>query len=122
MKNGIFKGEVVMSIILILLLILFLNPTNLLMPETFVMMLEIGIVIAFLLFSGFIWKEKALDERDNYHRMHAGRISFFTGTTILIIGIVLQGLKHEIDPWLIYSLIGMVLAKIVSRIYSELRQ
>ena len=122
MKSKLIIVEPAMSLILVTLLIIFLNPTNLLMPETFEMMLMVGIVIAFLVFSGFIWKEKTHDERDEYHRLFAGRISFLAGTSVLVVGIVYRSLHHNIDPWLIYALIGMVLAKTLSRLYSKLRQ
>ena len=116
-----FTGEIIISILLILLLGLLLNPSMFFMPESFDMMLLVGIVVVFLTFSLVLWKERALDERENLHRLNAGRLSFFAGSLVLIIGVILQALRHEIDPWLIYGLIAMIVGKIASRIYSQLK-
>ena len=120
-KESMFTGEIIISILLILLLGLLLNPSMFFMPESFDMMLLVGIVVVFLTFSLVLWKEHALDERENLHRLNAGRLSFFAGSLVLIIGVILQALRHEIDPWLIYGLIAMIVGKIVSRIYSQLK-
>ena len=120
-KESMFTGEIIISILLILLLGLLLNPSMFFMPESFDMMLLVGIVVVFLTFSLVLWKERALDERENLHRLNAGRLSFFAGSLVLIIGVILQALRHEIDPWLIYGLIAMIVGKIASRIYSQIK-
>lgn len=121
MKEKGFRGEIATSLILIAILVLFIRPTNLLMPSTVEMMLPVLLVVAFLTFSSLFWKEKAQDEREANHITKAGRISFFTGSIILTVGVVVQSLRHNVDPWLVYSLVGMVLAKVASRIYSQIK-
>ncbi|MFZ1721877.1 MAG: hypothetical protein WAU07_05225 [Microgenomates group bacterium] len=113
--------EVIIGIVLLGILGIFLNPTHLLMPDSINMMLILGLILGFLAFIGLVWREHASDEREVMHIGKAGRLSFFSGTSILVIGIVIQAMQHEIDPWLLYALSVMVLAKLVSRIFHNLR-
>lgn len=122
MKINFPVNEFVTSLILIVILAAFLAPTHLLMPMDFDKMLVVLLIILFLSFSAVIWKENSLDERENLHRLNAGRLSFLVGSGLLVVAIILQSLKHHIDPWLIYILIAMVLTKVASRIYSNFKQ
>lgn len=119
MKNNLFLNEITISIILIILLILFLNPLDFLMPSPFVTMLIIFLIAVFGIFTAVIWREKPRDEREGFHSMYAGRLAFLTGSTILVIGIVVQELHHITDPWLIYALAGMTIAKILGFLYGQ---
>lgn len=121
MKNR-YVSEIVITLVLVGILSTLLLPTKLLMPMSADMMLVLGLILMFFIFSAFFWRERAGDEREQLHRMNAGRISFFIGAGILVVGIVLQSLHHNIDPWLIYALIGMIIGKLLSRIYSDLKQ
>lgn len=114
-------GEIVLGVVILGILVVFLNPTHLLMPDSVNTMLMLGLVVAFLVFVGLVWREKADDERVMIHIQKAGRLSFLTGTTILVAGIVAQAGKHEVDVWLVLALAGMVLAKLVARMYHNLK-
>ncbi len=118
MKIGI---EVAIGIVLLVILGIFLNPTHLLMPDSINMMLILGLIIGFLGFIGLVWRERPNDEREVAHIGKAGRLSFFSGAAILVIGIVVQAVHHEIDPWLLYALSVMVLAKLISRTFHNFR-
>ena len=111
--------ELLSSIIILVITIIFLNPTHLTMPESVVSMLTIGLILAFLAFSALILREHTTDERESMHRLVSGRISYLAGVGVLIIGIIVQATMHEIDKWLVISLCVMVLSKILSRIYSQ---
>lgn len=119
MKNS-FIQEIIVSLVLIMLLILLLNPFHFWMPDAFLMMMIVGLIVVFALFAGLIWKENARDERENLHRMLAGRIAFLAGSASLVIGIIFQSFKHELDFWLVFTLSVMILAKIIGLIYSKL--
>lgn len=112
-------AEVLTTGVLIVLLIAFLNPTGLLMPQSTEMMLLVLFTVAFVAFLGFFWKEQAADEREHAHQLAAGRISFFVGSTVLTLGIIAQALRHDIDPWLVGALILMILTKLIVRIYAR---
>lgn len=115
------KVQIITSIVIVGIAVVFLNPSHLTMPESVNSMLAVAIIISFLAFSGFVLKEKSKDERESMHIMLAGRFSYLVGIGVLILGIVTQAFKHEIDPWLVLALCGMILSKFISRIYSSFR-
>ena len=120
MKNS-FLPEIIVSGILIVLLILFLNPFDFWMPTILLMMMVLGLVVMFSIFASFIWRENSRDEREGLHKMMAGRIAFLAGTAVLVISIIVQSFKHELDFWLVFALGIMILAKITGLIYSRTR-
>lgn len=120
MKNSLLQ-EVLISGILIVLLILFLNPFGFWMPTTLLMMMVLGLVVVFTLFASFVWKENHRDEREGLHKMMAGRIAFLVGTALLVLGIIVQSFKHDLDPWLVLTLGGMIVAKVVGLIYGRIK-
>jgi len=113
--------ETISAVVILGITILFLNPGHLAMPDSLVSMLIVGLIIAFLTFAAFILKEKSADEREAMHILTAGRISYLVGVAALVMGIIFQGLNHEIDPWLVIALCAMVFSKLLSRIYSHLK-
>lgn len=119
MTNKLFISQIIIAAVLIGLSVIILNPMDLLMSSSMEKMLIIGLISSFLLFVATLWNEKARDEREHIHRALAGRISFLVGTSILFLGILIQSFHHNVDPWLIYALSGMVISKIVSRLYSN---
>lgn len=121
MKNK-YTLEIVVSLILIGLLILIINPSDIFMPTMAHMMLAGFAVIVFGFFAGLVLKEKTKDEREEKHRGLAGRAAFLAGSSILIIGMVSQTLKDSIDPWLVASLVVMILVKLTTRIYNDLNK
>ena len=119
MKSNVFFNELTISVVLIILLVLFLNPLDLLMPSPLVMMLIVFLIAFFGIFTAVIWHEQPKDEREGFHSMFAGRLAFLTGSTILVIGIITQELRHITDPWLIFALLGMIIAKVVGFLYGQ---
>jgi hypothetical protein len=120
MRSVKYKSELITSLILIFILGLFLKPSKLLMPMSSEVMLALFLVVAFLLFAAVFWKEGSGDERENLHKLNAGRISYLVGAAVLVVAIISQSMMHDVDPWLVYTLISMVLAKIGSRVYSQI--
>lgn len=120
MKNS-FLQEIVVSLVLIVLLVLFLNPLGFWMPTTLLMTMVLGLVVVFALFASFVWKENHRDEREGLHKMMAGRIAFLVGTTLLVIGIIIQSFGHKLDPWLVFILVGMIVAKVIAFIYGRIK-
>ena len=120
MKNNLLQ-EIIVSLVLIILLVLFLNPFEFWMPPILLMMMVLGLVVIFSLFASFIWRENAKDERESLHKMMAGRIAFLAGTATLVIAVIVQSFKHELDVWLVVTLGVTILAKIVGFIYSRMK-
>ena len=117
MKNNI--KEIIITVCLIVITILLLNPLHFWMPNMMVMLMLALALLLFCVFAVFILREKIFDERDDIHRTLAGRNAFLIGATVLMLGILLQGYFHSIDPWLVIALIAMIIVKITTRIWSD---
>lgn len=111
--------EFLITVLFIFVVLLFLHPSEFLMPMSMEASLVILMVAAFLAYLGLIWKERAADERDDHHRLNAGRLSSLAGVTVLVSGILYQNLTHHIDPWLIATLVAMIITKAAARAYSH---
>lgn len=118
MKNNLIK-ESAISILIAILAIALLNPFHFWMPNMLTMIILVFTLIAFLLLAIFVLTEKAQDEREIAHRMLSGRVAFLAGTTVLTFGLLVQGLLHTVDPWLVLALVVMVFTKILARIYGD---
>ena len=117
MKNNI--KEIIITVCLIAIAILLLNPFHFWMPDIMVMgMLAVALVI-FGIFTSFVLREKVFDERDSFHRTLAGRNAFLAGSAILMLGIIVQGYYHSVDSWLVIALTAMITVKISTRIWSD---
>jgi len=113
--------EFITALGLMVLAGLVLNPSHLFMPDAVLMLLLVAILAAFCVLAAFVVRESAADERELSHRALAGRYAFLTGSAVLVVGIISEGMTHAVDPWLVYALIGMVLVKIGTRMYSDHR-
>lgn len=114
-----FAGEVFVAVVLVILLILIVNPFDIFMPSGMQMAAAAVAVVAFGIFSSFVLREDAGDEREEKHRSLAGRVAFLIGSLVLLIGILVELYRHMLDPWLVVALVSMIIAKIVTRMYSE---
>lgn len=117
MKNNI--KETIITISLIALAILLLNPFHFFMPSMMVMSMLAVTLVVFGVFASFILREQTVDERDDAHKALAGRNAFLAGSSVLMLGIVIQGYTHSVDPWLVIALIIMILIKITTRMWSD---
>ena len=111
--------EVIITITLLALLILLLNPFDFWMPS---MMLN-GLILSLLIFAGIfvgiVWKEKPKDEREALHKHHAGSLGYLVGIGILTIAIIVQSIEHTLDTWLLIAFAGMIITKTITRIYNS---
>ncbi len=111
--------EKIVTISLLVIAVLLLNPFHFWMPDMMVMGMLAGALVLFGIFASFILRENKLDERDEIHRTLAGRNAFLIGAGVLILGIVVQGYHHAVDPWLVIALIAMIVVKIATRLWSD---
>lgn len=105
--------------VLIVLALFVLNPFDFWMPTMVHMIILVLLLVIFAFFATFLYREKPEDERDSIHRMRADRVAFLVGSALLTLGIILQSLTDSVNGWLVTTLVGMVLSKLVSRIYSD---
>ncbi len=117
MKNNLV--ETLVAICLIILAILLLNPFHFWMPDMVVMCMLAFALGLFGVFASFILRESIVDERDAVHRTLAGRNAFLTGSGVLTLAIVVQGYTHSVDPWLVITLVAMIVVKILTRVWSD---
>jgi hypothetical protein len=118
MQNNTFR-QVVCAFVLSVAALFFVNPMDLWMPDDVHMGLMGGVVVLTALFGAFVLSEGRSDEREESHQAFAGRIAFFAGALFLAIGITIQTFAHALDPWLVYTLVAMIAAKVGARIYAE---
>lgn len=118
--NSFSKKEVIFSITLIVFAIVLFNPSDIFMPNMF-QMLALALLVVFVgLFAGLVVHESISDEREQNHRDRAGRVGYTAGLLTVLLGIVVQSLKHvPIDRWLLLTLVSMVLFKIIARAYNR---
>ncbi|MBS3903206.1 MAG: hypothetical protein KGZ30_02390 [Anaplasmataceae bacterium] len=109
--------ELIIVITLIVLLATLANPFGFLMTDMMTTIFLACLLGAFAAFTSFVWKENAHDEREDKHRLIAGRIGFLAGSSILVIAIIIQTLAHNLDYWLVFALGGMALGKTLARLY-----
>jgi hypothetical protein len=115
------KNEIIIAVVFSALLLLFLNPFDFWMPSALTYMMSATLLLVFAVFCGFIWKEHQGDEREQMHKAFSGRIAYLVGTGVLVLGILFQAITSSVDPWIIGALGSMILAKILSLIYTESR-
>ena len=117
MKNNFFTIGV--AVAFVLLLGLLSDPFMLWMPAPAQMAALLGAAVLACIWVGFVLYERARDEREAIHTMHAGRVAYLAGVSVLTLALVVQGLAHNIDQWVSFALAVMVLAKLMAHLYSE---
>lgn len=121
LKNTSFASEIVISLIMAVFLILLGNPFAMAMSDSMQMIVTFGLTLVFVLFASFVWKEQVADEREVMHRYIASRFAYLTATTLMTVGVIVKSLHHEYDRWLIFTLLFVVLAKVIGLIYSKFK-
>ena len=89
------------------------------MPMMGEMVVLLIVTILLLLWMSFVVTEKAVDEREVQLKTQSGRVAYLAGIAVLMIGLIVQGFVHAIDPWIPIALMVMVLAKFFTRLYLE---
>jgi di/tricarboxylate transporter len=120
MKNNLV--HIFLALVLVVLLVLLMDPFMYWMPPMVAMTVLLVAVVVLCVWSGFVMKEQASDEREALHRMNAGRVAYLLGIGILTLALVVQGLAHEIDPWIALTLGVMVISKLAARLYFDIYQ
>ncbi len=88
-------------------------PHAVVMPSSLQMLL-LAIVLVFVSgFLVFLWREQPADERELQNQALASRWAYLIGSVILIIELVAQSLKHNLDPAIAIALLAMIATKII---------
>jgi peptidoglycan/LPS O-acetylase OafA/YrhL len=122
MNDSNFIAEIGIGATLAALLILMAYPFKNWMPDMFTMLVLGMAIVLFAVFAVFVWRESAQDEREQLHKMVASRIGFLVGSSVLLLGIVVEMFgRHEVNTWLLLALAGMVGGKILGLMWSRNR-
>lgn len=89
------------------------------MPMMGEMTVLLLVVVLLLVWAGFVLQENAHDEREVLLKMKSGRVAYLSGLGVLMLALIVQGMNHEIDPWIAIALAVMVVAKLFTRLYEE---
>lgn len=119
MKDNLFLSEALVSLAMVVVLVVLLNPFSNPIPHSIFKLLSLELMVNFGLFASFIARERAKDEVRSFHGMVAGKAGYLTGGAILVYGIIMQTFRGELDPWLVITLGGMILIKIFALIYGK---
>jgi hypothetical protein len=121
MNKTRYIQELLLLILAVVLLVLLLNPFSFYMPTPLVMLI-LGLITAlFAAFCDFIFRERGRDEREELHTNIAGRVAFLAAGAIALLGLFFQALSGSIDPWLIGVVAAMVVGKVASLMYVQMR-
>lgn len=119
MNDKLFTKEIIASVVLVVLSVLLMNPIHMWMPDSVAQMIALLALVAFALFANFVWHEHGGDERESLHRLLAARAAYLAGSGVLVLGIIAQGLRHDVDVWLAYTLAVMLAAKALTLFISR---
>lgn len=117
MVNRFF--HILTAFVLTVLLVLLSDLFMIWMPKGAQMVILLSLTVTVCLWAGLVVYEKAEDEREILHRLQAGQVAYVTGLSLLTTALVVQGINHAIDPWISGTLLGMVLSKLVARLFTE---
>lgn len=111
--------HIAIAVVLIILLGLLSDPFMLYMPEALAMLVLLGAAALAAVWAGFVMYERSRDEREAAHKATAGHAAYLSGIAILTVALVVQGLSHNIDPWVTLALGVMVISKLIARLVTE---
>ena len=107
------------AVVLVVLLVLLTDPFMLWMPMGAQLTVLLAAAVLACVWAGFVLYERASDEREMLHTLHAGRVAYLSGIAVLTVALIYQGFAHAIDPWITLALGVMVVAKLIARLYTD---
>src|SRR5579872_378397 len=120
MKNS-FTGEVIISILLVVLLVFFLRPLPTSMPTSMHVVMAPLLIVLFVIFASVMWREIPGDEREQLHKFISARFAYVASVAILVVGVAVQSIQKVVDPWLVSALCIILLAKVAGLVYGYFR-
>lgn len=88
-------------------------PDTIVMPTSLQMILlaiVLGLLATFLV---LLWREKPSDEREMDNQAVASRSAYIVGSGVLIVALLIQSFRHDLDPSVPIALFAMIVTKIV---------
>jgi len=88
-------------------------PDTVIMPSSLQMILLAVVLVLISGFLVFLWREQPSDERELQNQALASRWAYLTGSCVLILALVIQSLRHDLDPTVPIALLTMIATKII---------
>ena len=105
--------DVVLLIGLATIALLAIAPETFVMPSSLQMVIlaaVLGLIATFLV---LFWREHPDDEREMQNQAIASRAAYTVGSLVLITALIIQSLKHELDPAVPIALLAMIATKVI---------
>jgi hypothetical protein len=114
-------SEVLVVIAMLVIIFFKIDPWKWFMPTDIQMLLLCLLVAGVCIWVGLIFRERARDERETLHLYRASRAGYLVGVLSLSILVVIQDLRHQLDPLVLVVLAIMIITKLVVLKVSQYR-
>ena len=94
-------------------------PHAIVMPSSAQMLLLAIVLVLTSGFLVFLWRERPDDERELQNQALASRWAYLIGSVVLIFALVMQSLKHDLDPVVPVALLAMIATKVIIQRYKD---
>ena len=111
-----FYAEIILLSALLVLLVLLLDPLNIIMKLMLSGAVVVCLAIVYIIKLFILVREEPQDERDLQHRFYSSWVSYYTVSVILFVGVFVESLHGMADIWLIAALGGLFVTKLGSLI------
>ena len=105
--------DIVLLLGLSVIAFLAVAPHAIVMPSALQMLLLAIVLVLISGFLVFLWREQPGDERELHNQAMASRAAYMIGSVVLIIALVLQSLRHDLDPAIPVAILAMIATKVI---------
>ncbi len=105
--------DVILLLGLLIIAIVSIVPKTIVMPsslEMLILAVVLGLISMFLV---LFWREQPDDEREMQNQALASRSAYTVGSLVLIAALVIQTMRHELDPAVPIALLAMIATKVI---------
>lgn len=120
-RDTLFLGELLVSIAIIIVLIVLLDPFSFFVPRKIFVLVSLELAVNFGLFASFIAREQATDRHPSFRGMLSEKLGYLAGGILLVFGITIQTVRGDLDRWLVLVLGSMVLVKMLALVKGKAR-
>lgn len=111
MNKQILTELITTAITTVLVFALF-NPFNFWMPMATHLLMVATLLVSFLGLSFMLLTQLHEDEREKKLRLFSYQTGYIAGMAILVMGIIYQSFSHQVDGWMVFSLVVMIATKL----------
>jgi hypothetical protein len=96
------------------LILLLFNPFNIWMPMPFHLLIVATLLISTVVLSLVLLRQLKEDEREQKLRLFSYQAGYMIGMFSLVCGVIFQSFSHQVEPWMVVTLLLMFLSKMVA--------